>query len=106
MFINEIIISMVIAGGVKTGLKKTANHIYWYGSIDVITNKIYKPYVRKNNGTYDYYYNKYGLKAAEDRYKLGTEITDVWITQSVKQAKYPTQKSYKLLKRIICLSTK
>ena len=57
-------------------------------------------------GTYKYHLDKYGKEAAEERHVLGKEVQDVWMIAANGNKKYPTQKPYKLLERIILLSTK
>jgi len=102
MFINEIV--WCYSGGRGPENKCNTKHdiILWYG-VNNLFNKIRVPYSK-------------GIiisKTIEHRYhKDGAVINDWWMDipgNGQKQRlkfNYPTQKPYKLLERIICLSTK
>jgi DNA modification methylase len=83
---------------------QTHDVILFYG-FNHIFNIQREEYVTRG-GTYNYHLKKYGKEAAEERHMLGKEVQDVWMIKSNTSKNYPTQKPYKLLERIICLSTK
>lgn len=100
MYINEIIWYFEAAG------ENTHNNILWYGDLRYIVRI---PYQYKT-GSYNYWKNKVGKEYAQERYDRGKSCKNTWFdipsnTQARTANEYPTQKPYKLLERIICLST-
>ncbi len=109
MFINEIIWTFTPCKS-KT-MSQNYNNILHYG-FDSIFNKLFIPYKHVlNQGTTGYYLKTKGYDYAKNIHDRGSTITCVWT--DIKNMKtrgysgeYPTQKPFKLLERVICLSTK
>lgn len=103
MFINSIIIDKNQGHHMTRQCMQTHDVIFYYG-FNYLFNSIRLRYVKKG-GTYLYHLKKYGIEKAEERHLLGKELQDVWRVAGYTCKIYPTQKPYKLLERIICLST-
>lgn len=105
MFRNQIVWHKNQGKNMTKQCMQTHDIILFY-SIYGIFNIQREDYKTKG-GTYTYHKNKYGIEAAEERYKLGKEVQDVWMLglSTNTNKKYPTQKPAKLLRRIISLST-
>ena len=105
MFINSIIWYKNQGQHMIKQCMQSHDVIYAYSNTGDYIFNIQREVYKLKGGTYNYHLKKYGLQAAEDRHKLGTEITTLWVSQNIRDGDYPTQKTYKLLERVICLST-
>jgi len=107
MFINEII--WRYSPSQAKSIAHDKDFILYY-SFNSIYNIQRKPYIRKG-GTFQSDKKLYGEEYAIRKYNLGQAITSTWTdipsnkTTRKGMVGYPTQKPYKLLERIINLST-
>jgi hypothetical protein len=86
----------------------TNNIILFYGSVKY---DVRMEYFLEKNGIFNYYKKKYGEERAIKEFGYGQKVKNTWIdipsNKSSRSANtYPTEKPERLLKRIICLSTK
>ena len=108
MFRNEIVLLKNSYKPMGNKLSVSNDILLYYGTSDAIRNKLRKPYkkpIEQSSSIGTIIGEMKGTQEAADRYKLGAEINNIWHYDWGAKKEYPTQKPYKLLERIICLST-